>query len=257
MSSSPPGSAAASSTSERARALADELCTSCLDGSTLEARRRAGLESIHGEGSEVAGECTRLMRADGRFDLLAACFQQALHEGPFHQTESFERGVSTLTTVRLEGHEPRRVLAAMVDMPWSTWWRHGRVVKWRRTEEGADFYLWPVWLKVPIRVRISIDAVHERSEQAGSLTRSKLVMPARFAGCFEGPARFEILTLPDGSVLRAAWEGIFPRGWVRVLSYERMARNHLAAERGEMPGAPGGGYLGLRRFLEARSDGGG
>lgn len=235
---------------DRAGSLAGELCESCIDEASLEGWRDEGLRRIHGEDTAIVEECTRRLRMDGRFDLLATCFQQALCDDPFYQTKSFEPGVSTQTIVRMEGYDPQRVFEAMVEMPWSRWWRHGRVVKWRRTEQGADFYLWPLWLKVPIRVRISIDAVEQHEEQAGGLVREKLVMPARFMGCFEGPARFDIVTLPDGCVLRAAWEGVFPKGWVRILSYERMARNHLAAERGEMPGAEGGGYLGLRQFLD-------
>ena len=251
-SSSSAGSSSGSpaTSNKRVSALADALCASCIDEAELAGQRDEGLRRIQIEDDTTVDECTRLLRTDGRFDLLATCFQQALCDDPFHQTESFERGVSTLTTVRMEGYDPKRVFEAMVEMPWSRWWRHGRVVKWRRTEQGADFYLWPLWLKVPIRVRISIDAVEKHEEAAGGLVRQKLVMPARFMGCFEGPARFEIVTLPDGCVLRAAWEGVFPKGWVRILSYERMARNHLAAERGEMPGAEGGGYLGLRRFLD-------
>ena len=248
--STPSASLANSPEDKRAGALADTLCESCIDEAGLARHRDGGLRRIQGEDDTTVDECTGLLRADGRFDLLATCFQHALCDDPFHQTENFERGVSTLTTVRMEGYDPKRVFEAMVEMPWSRWWRHGRVVKWRRTEQGADFYLWPLWLKVPIRVRISIDAVEKHEEAAGGLVRQKLVMPARFMGCFEGPARFEIVTLPDGCVLRAAWEGVFPKGWVRILSYERMARNHLAAERGEMPGAEGGGYLGLRQFLD-------
>ena len=235
-----------------ARALAELVLGLCRESPASEALaalspRLAELRRS-AAGGETLLDCVQRLRSDRSFDLLLARVQLLLADDPFHQVEDLREGLSTLTTVRMEGCDPQRVLAALIDMPWSRWWRHSRVVDWRR-ETGTRFVLWPAWLRVPLRVRITIDATREEVERAGGLERRKLVLPARFEGHFRGPARFEIVRLPDGCVLRAAWEGVEPCGWVRVLSRARMAANHLAAERGELRWATGGGYLGLRRFL--------
>ncbi|MEO1088144.1 MAG: hypothetical protein AAFY88_28260, partial [Acidobacteriota bacterium] len=216
--------------------------------------RLHALRQARSDGPAVLDACARELRTSGHFDLLGACFQESLCADPFHQVDDVENpgaGIRTLTTVRMEGYDPEEVHAAVVHMPWDVWWRHGRVAGWRRRAGGdVSFVLWPLWPKAPIRVRITIEPAVEVEERVDGLARTKKVMTARFAGFFEGPARFEVVRLPDGCVLRAAWDGIRPRGWTRVLSSRRIAQNHLAAEKGVMPGAAGGGYLGLRSFLK-------
>lgn len=173
-------------------------------------------------------------------------------EDLIRQTSSVDgKRIFSVTDVRLPGVEPAAVMRAVLEEPWS-WWRHGRVRGWKRSDGGgARFVLWPAWPFVPSQVGVEMAPPKDAEEEVDGSARPKKVMAAGFFGGFDGPGRYEVVDLGGGSLFRSVWDGVAPRRLAAALPIKSVHDIHVKAEGGgfSFPLLRGTGYVGLIEHL--------
>ena len=192
---------------------------------------------------------------DDVHDLLPCGLQQALQLEPLRQSHRLEGArMHTVTYVLIPGVDPAAIETALIEEEWN-WWKNGKISKWtRRDNGGCSFVLAPVWPLVPSKVGIELEP-RTASEQATRWGASVPVATyqARFSADFEGPGRYEILTLDGGSALRSVWDGVARLGLSKLLPLSVVLNLHLGAEAGTLrfPLPKGTGFPGLVKRLKS------
>jgi len=218
----------------------------------LSALNRSDLSPESGQIAEaLAADTTQLTEESST--LLPCELQKALSLPPLRQAHRLEENrIYTITYVLLTGVEPTAVEAALVENPWD-WWQRGKVAKWsRRNDGGTSFVLSPVHL-VPSKVGVDLDPRTAGEESAPwGATIPVARYAARFSADFEGPGRYEILTLAGGSGLRSIWDGVRRLGMKKLMPLSTILSMHLGAEKGTVgfpPFCKGTGFPGLAAAL--------
>lgn len=220
-------------------------------------QRLAGLDP-HALSPELAAIAASLTSAGGAIadevaDLLPCALQQALGLAPLRQSHHLERDrIHTVTYVLLPGVDPAALEAALVDREWS-WWKSGKTTLWtRRDDGGCRFVLAPAAPLLPSKV--GIDLAPRRTGVLPTPWGASVPLvnyPARFFADFEGPGRYEILTIAGGCALRSVWDGVARLGIRKLLPLHLILHLHLGAEAGTLsfPLPKGTGFPGLVRHL--------
>lgn len=217
-----------------------------LDTATLSPGNASIVAALESIGDALAAETGEFLPCD---------LQQSLGLVRLRQSHRLEEDrIHTLTYVLLPGVDPGALESKLIEEPWS-WWEHGKVSRWRRLENGgAAFILAPVWPFVPSKVGIELEPRSAREEPVPwRKTIPIACYEARFSADFDGPGRYEILTLEGGSALRSIWDGVRRLGIKKLMPLSMILRMHLDAEAGTagFPLPKGTGYPGLVKSLTA------
>ncbi|MEM7584778.1 MAG: hypothetical protein AAF560_15410 [Acidobacteriota bacterium] len=166
--------------------------------------------------------------------------------------------IDSQTTVPVAA-EPHRVLAALREVTWSTWWRHSDTEVQEIDDAGRirRFDIYPLGRGLAPNIKVTITFGEPRSETLED--GPGIVLPAKFRGDFHGDGKLEITELPNGSRLRIFWPNFEVTGslsafpGLAIVLHGNTLEGHPFSVVGNESSMHGTGFEGLRHYLEAET----